>query len=223
MCLGATTMTTQPVYRAVVVKLPSGKGSFLTKSSPPCGPIYGFDESSTGCHASDPRRHCSGTWHTRLPASEGGTSRAYRRESRPSLRGRPLEPRFPSRVALAVSWLHRGMRPSSSARASRFTPGPMNSTASRLRAWPRQVGELRDADAGTSGVGDTGGKVLLVPRYRERSFCRNRGHGLSDRPALVRRVPNALNLYYLNIYRSSAFRREEPPRTSSSTPSPPSS
>ena len=48
MCFGATTPTTQPVYRAVVVELPSGKGSFLTKSFPPCGPIYGFDESQLG-------------------------------------------------------------------------------------------------------------------------------------------------------------------------------
>ncbi len=48
MCFGATTTTTQPVYRAVVVELPSGKGSFLTKSFPPCGPIYGFDESQLG-------------------------------------------------------------------------------------------------------------------------------------------------------------------------------
>ena len=51
MCLGATTTTTtttQPVYRAVIVELPSGRGSFLIKSFPPCGPFYGFDESQLG-------------------------------------------------------------------------------------------------------------------------------------------------------------------------------
>jgi len=45
---GTDMCSTHPVYREVVVELPSGKGSFLTKSFPPCGPIHGFDESRLG-------------------------------------------------------------------------------------------------------------------------------------------------------------------------------
>jgi hypothetical protein len=48
MCFGATNTTTGPVYRTVVVELPSGNGSFRTKSFPPCDPIYGFNESQLG-------------------------------------------------------------------------------------------------------------------------------------------------------------------------------
>jgi len=53
-CFGAVTTTTQPVYRAVVVELPSGRGSFVVKSFPPCGPFYGFDETQLGVRPPTP-------------------------------------------------------------------------------------------------------------------------------------------------------------------------
>jgi len=54
MCFGATNTTTGPVYRTVVVELPSGRGSFSIKTFPPCGPIYGFNETQLGVRSPVP-------------------------------------------------------------------------------------------------------------------------------------------------------------------------
>ena len=48
-CFNAPTTTVPPVaYRAVVIDLPNHRGSVTTKSFPPCGYAYGFDESQLG-------------------------------------------------------------------------------------------------------------------------------------------------------------------------------